>query len=144
MRRTINQIPLPERISKKASAWGRQSKEIIAKNAIQFCNRRGGKFDWDNDDMSELKVTTELPKMIHPDMVVNIPGIELESDFLRPAILASGEKPDIMTQLAAARLNDGLDEEHEANIETRRVINTTNMSPRDYLDPGVLPKIEEE
>ena len=109
MRRTINQIPLPERIIEKASAWGRRSKEIIAKNAIQFRNRQGGKFDWENDDMSELKVTTELPKMIHPDMVVNIPGIELESDFLRPAFLASGEKPDIMTQLAAARLNDGLD-----------------------------------
>ena len=65
VRRPINQISWPEIIIKKASAWGRQSKEIIAKNAIQFRNRQGGKFDCDNDDMSELEVTMELPKMIH-------------------------------------------------------------------------------
>ena len=33
-----------------------------------------------------IEFTTELPKMIHPDMVANIPGIELESDFLTPSI----------------------------------------------------------
>ena len=70
--------------------WVRRSKEIIANNAIQFRNLRGGKFDWDNDDLSKLEVTTELLNMIHPDMVVNLPGIELESDFPRPAVPASG------------------------------------------------------
>ena len=75
-------------------------------------------------------------------MVANLPGLELESDFLTPAIPTPDKQPDIMTQLAAARLNAGLDEEHEANIETRGVINTTVMSPRDELYPGVLPKIE--
>ena len=54
--------------------------------------------------------------MIHPDMVANISGIELESDFLRPAIPTQDKQPDIMTQLAAARLNAGLDKEHEDNI----------------------------
>ena len=49
-----------------------------------------------------------------------------------------------MTQLAAARLNYGLDKEHESNIEPRGVIKTTDMILRDDLDPGVLPKIEEE
>ena len=79
--------------------------------------------------------------MIHPDMVANIPGIELESDFTRPSIPTTDKQPDIMTQLAAARLNDGLDEQHEANIETRGVIKTTDMSPRNDLDPVVLPNI---
>ena len=100
--------------------------------------------------MSELEVTTELPNMIHPDIVANLPGIELESDFTRPAVPASGEKPDIMTQLAAARLNAGLGNEPEANIEPRGLIYTPDMSLRDDVDPGVsrgqgvLPKIEEE
>ena len=89
VRSIINQIPWPERMIKKASAWGRQSKEITAKNAIQFRNRHGGKFDWDNDDMSELEVTIELPKMIHTNMVENLPVIEPESNFPRPAIPTS-------------------------------------------------------
>ena len=129
---------------KKASAWELQSTEIIANNAIQFRNRHGGKFDWDNDDLSELEVTTELPKMIHTDMVATLPGIELEIDFLRPSVPTLGKKPDIMTQLAAARLNAGLDDEPEANIYPRGVINTSDMNPRDDLDPGVFPTIEDE
>ena len=144
VRGTINQILWPERITKKDSAWGRQSKEITAKNAIQFRNLHGGKFDWDNDDLSKLEVTTELPNMIHPDMVANIPGIELESDFPRPAIPTPDKQHDIMTQLAAARLNDGLEEEPEANIDPRGVIKTTATSPCEGLDPGVMPNIEEE
>ena len=137
-------------MTEKASAWGRQSKEIIATNAIQFCNRHGGKFDWDNDDLSKLQFTTELPNMIHPDMLANLPGIELESDFLRPAVPTSGKKLDIMTQLVAARLNAGLENDPEANIDPKGVIDTPDMSPRDDMDPGVswgqgvLPTIEEE
>ena len=142
VRITINQIPWPEKMIKKASAWGRRSKKIIGKNSIQFCNRHGEKFDWDNDYLSKLKVTMDLPKMIHPDMVVNIPGIELESDFPIPAIPTPDKQPGIMTQLAAARLNSGLDEEPEANIDPRGFINTTDISPRDELDPGVLLNIE--
>ena len=82
--------------------------------------------------------------MIHPDMVANLPGLEIESDFPTPAIPTPDKQPDIMTQLAAARLNAGLDEQHEANTETRGVIKKTNISPRDDLDPVVFPKIEEE
>ena len=80
--------------------------------------------------------------MIHPDMVANLLGIELESDLPIPAIPTMDKQPDIMTQLAAARLNAGLNEEHEANVESRRVIKTTDMIPCNDLDPVVLPKIK--
>ena len=79
--------------------------------------------------------------MINPDMLTNLPGLEIESDFLTPVIPIPDKQPDIMTQLAAARLNAGLDEQHEANTETRGVIKKTYISPRDDLDPEVLPKI---
>ena len=82
--------------------------------------------------------------MIHFDMVANLPGIEHESDFPRPEIPTSGKKPDTMTQLAGARLNAGIDNEPEDNIDPRGVIKTPDMSPRDDLDPGVLPTIEKE
>ena len=52
VRRNINHIPWNEIVIKKASAWGRGSKEIIANNAIQFCNRHGGKFNWYNYELS--------------------------------------------------------------------------------------------
>ena len=126
MRKNISQIPWPERMVEKASAWGRQVKEIIAKNAIQFRNRHGGKFDWDNDDLSELEFTTKLTKMIHPDMVENLAGIELESNFLKPAVLVLGEKPNIMTQLGAARLNASLDNHPSGlDISLRIIVQTS-------------------
>ena len=87
--------------------------------------------------------------MIHPDMVENLAGIELESNFLKPAVLVLGEKPNIMTQLGAARLNASLDNNPEANIEARSMIETPDMSLRDDVDPGfsrgqgLFPKIEE-
>ena len=49
-----------------------------------------------------------------------------------------------MTQLAAARLNAGLDEEPEAKINPIGVIKTSAMSLRNDLDPRVLLTIEEE
>ena len=66
--------------------------------------------------------------MIHPDMVANLPGLELESDFLIPAILTLDKYPAIMTQLPAAILNAGLDKYPEANIDPRGVIQTPYMS----------------
>ena len=77
-------------------------------------------------------------------MVANLPGIELESDFPRPAIPTLDKQPDIMTQLAADRLNAGIYKEPEANIDPKGAIKITAMSPRDDLDPGVLPNFEEE
>ena len=73
--------------------------------------------------------------MIHPDMVANLPSLELESDFLTPAIPTLDKQPDIMTQLAASRSNAGIDKDHEDNIKTRGVIKTTDTSPRDDLNP---------
>ena len=46
-----------------------------------------------------------------------------------------------MTQLAASRSNAGIDKDHEDNIKTRGVIKTTDTSPRNELDPVVLPNI---
>ena len=82
--------------------------------------------------------------MIRPDMLANLTGIELESDFPRPAIPTLDKQTDIMKQLAASIINAGLDEEPEDNNKPRGVIKTTDMSPRDDLNPGVFPNIEEE
>ena len=82
--------------------------------------------------------------MIHPDMVANLPGLELESNFPRPAIPTPDKQPNIMTQFSSARLNAGIDKEPEANINPIGVIKTSAMSLRNDLDPRVLLTIEEE
>ena len=72
--------------------------------------------------------------MIHPDMVANLPGIELESDFPRPEVPSSGENPDTMTQLEAAILNSGVYDEAEANTYPRGVIDDAQIVVREEGD----------
>ena len=36
------------------------------KGLYRVFNRRGEKFDWDNDDLSELEVVSEQPKLVDP------------------------------------------------------------------------------
>ena len=58
-RRIIKQIPGPERMLKIANAWGRMSKRLILKDSITFTNQHGKKFDWENDDLSDLEVKND-------------------------------------------------------------------------------------
>ena len=50
-------------------------------------NRKGEKFDWDNDDLADLKAVDEQPKLIHPDIISEIPGVEtadMYNDIIGP------------------------------------------------------------
>ena len=46
---------------KKAERWGERGKASILKGRINFLNRNGEKFDWDNDDLSKIKVVKNQP-----------------------------------------------------------------------------------
>ena len=41
-------MTFPNRMFKKAIAWDKKSKAKITKDSIQFLNRLGEKFDWEN------------------------------------------------------------------------------------------------
>ena len=73
-RRTVTQIPWPlnNDLIRKVESWGKRSVRAIKRNRIDFLNRKGEKFDWDNDDLSDLEVTDEQPKMIDPG-VADVP-----------------------------------------------------------------------
>ena len=43
--------------------------------------------------------------MIHPDIPAEIPGTELESDFVGPAVQVPSAKPDVIDRASAARVN---------------------------------------
>ena len=91
--------------------------------------------------MYEIQVVTALPKLVHPDMVANLPGIKLESDLPRAK---TRSVPDILQDVAAARLNAGLDDEHNTNIELRRVNEAAAIDGEQgvYWYQGVLCKAE--
>ena len=44
----------PDRLIKKANAWGKKSKSSVVKEDIKFLNRHGHRFDWDNEDIDEI------------------------------------------------------------------------------------------
>ena len=50
---------------------------------LEFLNRNKEKFDWDNEelDFSEANVLPEMA-MPHHDVLVEMPGVRLESDFV--------------------------------------------------------------
>ena len=64
VRRIAKQIPWPDRMLKIASEWGRKSKKLVMRDSIQFLNRKGKKFNWDNDELSDLEVNKYPIKMI--------------------------------------------------------------------------------
>ena len=54
--RISKQIPWPDRMLKIACEWGRNSKNLVMKDSIQFLNKKGKKFDWDNNELSNLEI----------------------------------------------------------------------------------------
>ena len=77
----------------------------IKRGCIKFLNRKGEKFDWDNDDLSDLEVNSEQPKLTDPG-VADIPVEDLRE-------IDEPKKPTYVTRAVAARENAGLDREQE-------------------------------
>ena len=95
VRRIAKQIPWLDRMLKIACEWGRTSKKLVMKDSIQFLNRKGKKFDWDNDELSELEAKKDPLKIIHPDIPAELPGIELEHDHNTPSRVTVSSKTSV-------------------------------------------------
>ena len=130
VRRTFDTLPMPDRVLKLMNIWGKNSKYKALKSELEFLNRRGNKFEWDNEELDDTEGKIEQePNLIHPDIIAEIPGVELESDYeniVGPA-LTQPPPPTMATRAAAARAN--------ASLEPNRVFQskTTDHSPR--IDP---------
>ena len=76
-------MPWPDDLLKKVNVLAKKNikKGIIRGKDIKFLNRHENKFYWDNDDMDEMHVNEDEVEFLHPDIVANIPGIELVSNF---------------------------------------------------------------
>jgi hypothetical protein len=73
-------------------------------------NRNGKKFDWENDDLTNLETIRTEDKLVHPDFIAEIPGIETEADYediVGPQSASQGHKPTVAQRVAAARQSAG-------------------------------------
>ena len=50
-------------------------------NKLEFLNRNGEKFDWENDDLAEIEVKAKEEQLVQPDFIAEIPRIPLQSDY---------------------------------------------------------------
>ena len=99
IRRRVVQLPFPNIMLKKATAWGEKSKAQITKDSIQFLNRMGEKFDWENDEVGTIQVVRTDPKKVNRDHVVSaeIPGIKIENDY--DAVQSPAVEPSVENSL---------------------------------------------
>ena len=78
-------------------------------------NQNGKKFDWKNDDLANLETDRTEEKLVHPDFISEIPGIETEADYediVGPQSSSEGYKPMMAQKIAAACQSAG----HDKNV----------------------------
>ena len=94
---------------RRIKEWGKKGAAVIERDCIQFFTRDGKKFDWENDDLSELEVVRDQPKLVDPG-VAEAPLSDEPEEELGGSPVAP-EKPLYYTRAVAARRRAGLDVE---------------------------------
>ena len=111
-------------------------------------NRKGEKFDWDNDDLADLTAVNEQPKLVHPDIIAEIPGVETQDMYdnvIGPIPIGEEEKPSSYAERAlVARRNAGLDTDDQARgVDKKRDEVIVIDDDDDDNVPGVFVKDED-
>jgi len=66
----------------------------------------------ENDDLANLETDRTEEKLVHPDFITEIPGIETEADYediVGPQSTSQGYKPTVAERIAAACQSAGRD-----------------------------------
>ena len=126
VRRSAKQLFYPDRIMKKAEKWGKKGKSAVLRGQIKFLNRYGEKFDWDNDNLEEIKVSKMDEKLVQPDFIAGVPGIEVQGDYdniigTKPDVRSDKEIPSFAQSMAEASENYGRNLEANTQVKARRV-----------------------
>ena len=63
---------------------------------LEFCDRNKKEFGWENEEFHDDEVVEEgQPKLVHPDIIAETPGIELESDYDTVTVQAQQEETPV-------------------------------------------------
>ena len=129
VQRTVRQIPWTDRLLIVANQWVKKGKAAIMQGIIKFLNRNGENFDWDNDDLGEIEVVVKEPKLIKPDFVDEITGIDMDSDYEK----IIGPKPDEEHDAKPSISEHAADASRNAGLETNVNIHSTTRGVDDYI-----------
>ena len=124
--------------------WGRKIKKMLMKDSIQSLNRKGKKFDWDNDKLFDLEVKKNQSKMIHPDILAELTGIELRLNLVTPSPVTVRKEQSPTKQAAAARIAAGPDVPPADSAATRGVDDAPAADGSDNVDQGVESNVDED
>ena len=78
-RRVFKVIPYPDRVIKRVNELGKTPRGANYSDGLAFLNRKKQPFNWENEELNEKLPEVEEP--IYPDILAEIPGLVLESDF---------------------------------------------------------------
>ena len=78
-RRVVKVVPYPDRVIKRVNELGKTPRGEKYSEGLEFCNRKKQTFVWENDELKEKLPEVEEP--IYPDILAEVPGLVLESDF---------------------------------------------------------------
>ena len=67
--RSVTSFPMPDCVIELVYACGHRYKKEKQKNKIEFLNRNGVKFDWDNDELESDE--KPAPDIAHPKILAN-------------------------------------------------------------------------
>ena len=81
VQRSPTQMPWQDRLLNVANSLGKRGKQAIQREHLKFLNRNCEKFDWEKDDLANLKTDRTEEKLVHPDFIAEIPGIEIEANY---------------------------------------------------------------
>ena len=109
----------------------------------EFLNRTKDKFEWKNDDIP-MGETTGGEEPIYPNLILEIPGVELETDFEdMEDVVQETCAPLLVEGAAAAARNANLSKTiglHHKN----RIPDVKCVSDDGSDDDSVLPKMRED
>ena len=78
-RRVVKEVPYPDCVIKRVNDLGKTPRGEKYSDGLEFLNRNKQPFDWENEELNEKLPEVEEP--IYPDILAEVPGLVLESDF---------------------------------------------------------------
>ena len=93
-------MPYPDCIIKRVNEWGKTKRGEKYSDGVEFCNRKNQPFDWENKELAETLLEVKEP--IYPDILAEIPGLVLESDFADEGDAVTTPAPPTLAKQAAA------------------------------------------
>ena len=130
VQRSAKQLFWTDRLLKKAEEWGKKGNSAIMRGQIKFLNKHGVNFDWDNDDLEEIKLSKTDEKSCNLTLLLRSLVLQFSKTMIRssgPSHMRGRKKkiPSVAQLMAEASENSG------RNLETNTQVNARGVDIED-------------